>query len=99
MLHEAPTGGVGAAPRPRLLRDAHCCDATDCLDARYRSEGQAGLRDRSSCPAHNPRHLSASAERRILGVRRRRKLGPHRLAALLGMPRSTCYAVLRRHGL
>jgi len=31
--------------------------------------------------------------------RQRRKLGPHRLAALLGVPRSTCYAVLRRHGL
>ena len=67
--------------------------------ARFRAEGPAGLRDRSSCPAHNPRHLSVSAEQRILGLRRRRKLGPHRLAALLGVPRSTCYAVLRRHGL
>jgi hypothetical protein len=26
-------------------------------------------------------------------------LGPHRLAATLGVARSTCYAVLRRHGL
>ena len=67
--------------------------------ARYRSEGQAGLRDRSSCPLISPRRLSASAELRILRLRRTRKLGPHRLAALLGVPRSTCYAVLRRHGL
>ena len=28
-----------------------------------------------------------------------RSLGPHRLAALTGHPRSTCYAVLRRFGL
>jgi transposase InsO family protein len=67
--------------------------------ARYRSEGQAGLHDRSSCPLASPRRLSADAELRILGLRRSRKLGPHRLAALLGVPRSTCYAVLRRHGL
>jgi transposase InsO family protein len=67
--------------------------------ARYRREGPSGLGDRSSCPAHSPRRLSASAEQRILRLRRRRKLGPHRLAALLGVPRSTCYAVLRRHGL
>ena len=67
--------------------------------ARFRAEGPAGLSDRSSCPAHNPRHLSVRAEERILRLRRRRKLGPHRLAALLGVPRSTCYAVLRRHGL
>ena len=67
--------------------------------ARFRTEGPAGLSDRSSCPAHNPRHLSVRAEERILRLRQRRKLGPHRLAALLGVPRSTCYAVLRRHGL
>jgi transposase InsO family protein len=43
--------------------------------------------------------VSTLAEQRILGLRRQRKLGPHRLAAILGVPRSTCYAVLRRHGL
>ena len=67
--------------------------------ARYRGEGQAGLRDRSSCPLHSPRRLTASVEDQILLLRRERKLGPHRLAALLGVPRSTCYAVLCRHGL
>ena len=67
--------------------------------ARYRSEGLAGLRDRSSCPLISPRRLSTLAEQRILSLRKGRKLGPHRLAAMLGVPRSTCYAVLRRHGL
>ena len=66
---------------------------------RYRREGTAGLRDRSSRPACSPRRLSAAAEERVLRLRRSRKLGPHRLAALLGVPRSTCYAVLRRHQL
>jgi len=65
---------------------------------RFRSEGLAGLGDRSSCPSHSPRRLSASVERRIVRLRQQRKLGPHRLGALLGVPRSTCYAVLRRHG-
>jgi transposase InsO family protein len=35
----------------------------------------------------------------IVQVRQQHKLGPHRLAALTGIPRSTCYAVLRRYGL
>jgi transposase len=67
--------------------------------ARFRGEGQAGLHDRSSCPLQSPRRLMASVEQQILLLRRQRKLGPHRLAAILGVPRSTCYAVLRRHGL
>lgn len=66
---------------------------------RYRREGDAGLRDRSSRPTCSPRRLSAAAEERVLHLRRSRKLGPHRLGALLGVPRSTCYAVLRRHQL
>lgn len=66
---------------------------------RFRTEGVAGLVDRSSCPASSPRRLPPRSEQRILQLRRRRKLGPHRLGAILGMPRSTCYAVLRRNGL
>ena len=66
---------------------------------RYQAEGQAGLRDRSSRPHRSPRKVAPALERRVLGLRRSRKLGPHRLAGILGVPRSTCYAVLRRHGL
>ena len=66
---------------------------------RYRAEGQAGLEDRSARPRHRPRALSEREVRRILVVRRRLRVGPHRLGPLLGHPRSTVYGVLRRHGL
>jgi transposase InsO family protein len=65
---------------------------------RYRREGIAGLADRSSRPVHSPRRLDAGAEHAILAARQASRYGPHRLAFLTGRPRSTCYAVLRRHG-
>jgi transposase InsO family protein len=67
--------------------------------ARYRVEGPAGLADRSSRPRRCPHALSASQVRRVLTARRRRREGPHRLAWRLGMPRSTVYGVLARHGM
>lgn len=67
--------------------------------ARWRLEGAAGLEDRSSRPHRSPRQLPAVLERRILRLRRRLKWGPHRLAPLVGHPRSTVYAVLARHGM
>ncbi len=66
---------------------------------RYQVEGEAGLRDRSCRPINSPRCLAFEVEAQILELRRREKLGPHRIAARLGQPRSTCYKVLRRHGL
>ena len=57
------------------------------------------LEDRSSRPLRSPRRLTPRVELRIVSLRRREKLGPHRLAARLAIPRSTCYAVLRRHHL
>jgi transposase InsO family protein len=66
---------------------------------RYRAEGWQGLEDRTSRPLRSPRRLTLNDEERILDLRRRRKLGPHRLGAILGIPRSTCYAVLRRRQL
>jgi leucine-zipper of insertion element IS481 len=51
---------------------------------RFRTEGVDGLVDRSSCPVRSPRRLSARSEQRILQLRRRRKLGPHRLGAIPG---------------
>lgn len=65
---------------------------------RFRTEGAAGLLDRSSRPRRSPRALSAEQVKRILRLRRGLKRGPHRLVGLLGHPRSTIYAVLRRHG-
>ena len=66
---------------------------------RFREEGPAGLEDRPSRPRSCPTALPARSVQRILGTRRRAKVGPHQLAAMLGMPRSTIYGVLRRHGL
>jgi transposase InsO family protein len=65
---------------------------------RYHDEGEAGLADRTSAPHRRPRALSGRRERRILRLRRRSGHGPHRLAMALRCPRSTVYAVLRRHG-
>ena len=65
---------------------------------RYRVEGEAGLLDRSCRPHRSPRRLSPEAERRIIRTRIRRRYGPHRLAPLLGYPRSTIGKVLARHG-
>ena len=65
---------------------------------RYLDEGPAGMQDRSSRPRRQPAALRADRVRKILNARRRDKTGPHQLAAKLGLPRSTVYAVLRRHG-
>ena len=65
---------------------------------RYQAEGLAGLEDRSARALHRPRALAEREVRRILRLRRRLRVGPHRLGPLLGHPRSTVYGVLRRHG-
>jgi transposase InsO family protein len=66
---------------------------------RYRTEGSAGLEDRSARPHRRPRALPDREVRRILVARRRLRVGPHRLGPLLGHSRSTVYGVLRRNGL
>jgi transposase InsO family protein len=66
---------------------------------RYQAEGPAGLEDRSSRPHRCPTRTKASRERRIVQLRRRRGLGPARIAGIVGLPASTVHAVLVRHGL
>jgi len=66
--------------------------------ARFRAEGPPGLADRSSRP-HAIRRTATEVVDQIVELRRVRKLGPHRMADLVGVARSTCYAVLRRQGL
>lgn len=66
--------------------------------ARYRAEGPAGLVDRSSRAHRIPARTSPELELRVLALRRERKLGPHRIAPLVGLPASTVHAVLARHG-
>jgi transposase InsO family protein len=66
---------------------------------RYRELGVAGLEDRTSRPHRSPRTLSEERVRAILVARHELAVGPHRLAPLVGSPRSTIGDVLRRHGL
>jgi len=65
---------------------------------RYRMLGIAGLEDHSSRPRHSPRELRPEQVRRVLEARLELRQGPHRLAFVLGIPRSTVYRVLHRHG-
>jgi transposase InsO family protein len=66
---------------------------------RWLDEGEAGLEDRSSRPHRCPHQTSAGREARIVRLRQRRKLGPARIATIVGMPASTVHRVLCRHGL
>jgi len=66
---------------------------------RYRQLGAAGLEDRSSRPQRSPRALPEAQVAAILVARHELGVGPHRLAPLVGSPRSTIGDVLRRHGL
>ena len=65
---------------------------------RYQVEGTAGLEDRSSRPWSCPHQTPARTERRIVALRQSRKLGPARLAGIVGVPASTVHRVLVRHG-
>lgn len=65
---------------------------------RYRTEGPAGMSDRSSRPHRSPQRTPRPIERKVLHLRRSKRLGPARIAWRLGLPASTCHAILRRHG-
>jgi transposase InsO family protein len=66
---------------------------------RYRDEGAGGLEDRSIRPRSCPHQTPARVERRIVALRQSRKLGPARLAGIVGVPASTVHRVLVRHGI
>jgi transposase InsO family protein len=66
---------------------------------RYRAEGLAGLEDRGSRPHRSPRSQAPEQVAAILAARHELGVGPHRLAPIVGSPRSTISDVLRRHGL
>ncbi len=66
---------------------------------RFEAEGEAGLEDRSSRPHRSPRSLPAAQVEAILAARHAHRFGPHRLAPLLGIARSTIGDVLARHDL
>ncbi|MEU7280116.1 IS481 family transposase [Streptomyces sp. NPDC045431] len=66
---------------------------------RWRAEGDAGLRDRSSRPRTTPHRTPASVEAHVCHLRTGRKLGPARIGPILGLPASTVHRILIRHGL
>jgi len=66
---------------------------------RYRTEGMAGLADRSCRPHRSPRRLSPEREQAIVACRRTYRVGPHRIGWALGEAHSTVHAVLVRHQL
>jgi transposase InsO family protein len=66
---------------------------------RFRLEGEAGLRDRSSRPKRTPHALGEDVIEAICRLRRELGVGPHRIAWELGLQASTVYGVLKRAGL
>jgi hypothetical protein len=65
--------------------------------ARWRAEGSAGLLDRPSCARHHPRRTLAHLEAAVVDLRQTSKLYPDR-PPRVGLPASTVYWVLCRHG-
>jgi leucine-zipper of insertion element IS481/Integrase core domain len=65
--------------------------------ARYRAAGPAGMADRSSRPHASPARTPRRLERRVVGLRVSRRLGPARIAFRLGLHASTVHAILARY--
>ena len=63
---------------------------------RYRSEGPAGMADRSSKPRTSPNRTRPEMVRKIVRLRWRNRLGPIQIGGRLGIPASTVHAVLVR---
>jgi transposase InsO family protein len=63
---------------------------------RYRSEGPAGMADRSSRPRRSPARTPLAMVQQIVRWRWRHRLGPVQIGGRLGIPASTVYAVLVR---
>ena len=66
---------------------------------RYREAGLDGLEDATSRPHRSPRALDEKTVAAILVARHELGYGPHRLALVVSVPRSTIGDVLRRRGL
>jgi transposase InsO family protein len=64
---------------------------------RYRTDGEAGMRDLSSRPHHSPARIPTRTERRIIKVRVLRRWGPARIGYFLGLNPATVHRVLTRY--
>lgn len=67
--------------------------------SRYRSEGPAGMADRSSRPHRSPARTPEHVKRQIVRLRWRKRLGPVQIAGQLGVAAATVHAVLTRCGI
>lgn len=64
---------------------------------RYRAEGEAGLRDRSSRPHRSPTRTPVDVEQAVLDLRRLHRYGQDWIGPELGIPARTVSRILRRH--
>jgi transposase InsO family protein len=72
--------------------------------ARWVTEGEDGLHDRSSRPHRSPQQTPPQVEARVCQLRREHKVGPVQLSARLAadgltVPASTVHRILVRHGI
>ena len=65
---------------------------------RFREQGLAGLRDRSSRPNTSPMRTPADVEAKVIALRKKRRVY-HRIATEAGVSRATVGRILTRHGL
>ena len=92
----------------RLKRGEHPMDVATAMGVsagtaykwrrRYRSEGLAGLEDRSSRPNASPNKTPDHIEAKVIALRRERRIY-HRIAAEAGVSKATVGRILTRHGL
>ena len=66
---------------------------------RWRTEGIAGLENRSSRPTSSPSRTPKHVEQQVLALRRERRLGPARIAGILGLRPSTVHRILTRYAM
>lgn len=66
---------------------------------RFFAEGERGLQNRSCRPKRVRYRLTPTEADRVVELRLSRRLGPLRLMPLLGVPPTTIYRCLRRHGM
>ena len=67
--------------------------------ARWRSEGESGLADRSSRPTRSPRKLAAAATNAVIHLRRTFLMPAYGISAQLGLAYSTVCRTLKRAGI
>jgi len=92
----------------RLERGEHPMDVATAMGVsastvykwwrRYRAQGVAGLRDRSSKPNASPNKTPDDIEAKVIALRKQRRIY-HRIAAEAGVSKATVGRILTRHGL